>query len=159
MTWALIYSFIKFWLPLITVVLLLIKGYFNATNTFYAWANKVIETNAKLVADRVDRANEALTATIQFHRELVEKQTQLVMESKLLGDSFHEHRLDVLRNHTSLLASVETIKERQTTILTDIDSIKEEVVEVHADLNSKLERFVSIARSSLFKEPENKAKE
>lgn len=142
LTWIIVYNFIKFWLPLTTLIGLVIKGYFHATNRFYNWANAIIESNTKTIAERVDKAGTAVLEMASYHKAMVDSQSTVNTTINQLSDTFHDHKLDVLRNHTMLLAGIEIIKGKQDIILTHIDEVEENARLTRDNINEKVNKLL-----------------
>jgi hypothetical protein len=110
-SWAAIFTFIKAWLPLVSVAGILFKGYLHATNKFYSWADGVIDKHTKIVVERVDKAGMAVSEMISYHKEMVARQIEISQSLDELKYSFENHRSTVVHNHDIILTGIETIKD------------------------------------------------
>lgn len=112
MVWPLIYAFIKYWLPIISVLGLFVKLALStrkairaAKDDISSWANVLLDNHMTHIQDAVESASKSLTSISETNKELVAS-----MKS-IREDSLHS-QTELMRVQNTILTGIEVLKDR-----------------------------------------------
>ena len=111
-TGAAIYAVVKFWLPAITAVILVIKGmlavhkFFSKMRTDVSeWAGQMLDNHMAHMQDAVERGAKAVEQMNVTMKTFAGELTQLRKD-------FQDHTKEDLRVQTAILTGLEVLKDR-----------------------------------------------
>lgn len=122
--WVAIYAFIKFWLPLISAIGIVVKLYNSATARFYKWADSMVDSHTRLIAASVDKVGIAVSEMIACHRDTLERQLDIDHDIGQIKEIIHDHKQEVVNSHALILSGIEILKDKQDDVLEKLDKIK-----------------------------------
>src|SRR5208337_4603867 len=110
MTWQSFYEALKFWLPVVTVVGLIIRGYLSAKKAASAWANTMLDNHMAHIQDASEKASTAVIELAGYHKEMLDQQREMVTNLTLMQRDFHEQTEEDSRVQSDILTGIEVIK-------------------------------------------------
>jgi len=109
-TWITIYTFIKFWLPIVTAIgivgklfLMIRKSLQNAKNDVSAWASTLLDNHMAHIQAAAERASESLT-------EMVETNKTVAVAMSGMRQDFQASQTSQLAVQHEILTGLEVIK-------------------------------------------------
>lgn len=112
MTWLMIYGIIKFWLPIITLLGLIIKGFRIASQRVSDWANTLLDNHMKHIQDAAEKAAGAVVELSAYHRNNIDLQKNLVAEFSTMSHSLNTFCRDFTVMQQQVLTGIEVLKDR-----------------------------------------------
>jgi len=105
-----LYEQLKFWLPVTTVIGLIIKGYLSAKKAAQTWANTMLDNHMAHIQESSEQAAKAVVELAGFHKEMLEQQREVVNNMTLMQRDFHEHVQEDARVQNAILTTLEVVK-------------------------------------------------
>jgi hypothetical protein len=105
-----LYEQLKFWLPVVTVITLMIKGFRSAKSAAQTWANTMLDNHMAHIQASSERAAAAVTELAGYHKEMLDQQRDLVQNMTLMQRDFHEHIQEDQRVQQAIFTALEVVK-------------------------------------------------
>lgn len=130
-----VYSFIKFWLPLVTFLGLMVKGAQLVGRRLSMIANTFLDNHMAHIQSAAETASVAVTELAGYHKEMLQAQGRIVNSIEIMSQDFHEHTLDDARVQTALLQEIrdhrqadrthyESVVEKQAEVISGLEYLK-----------------------------------
>lgn len=110
MTLAALYEQLKFWLPVTTVITLMVRAYFATKKAAQSWANTMLDNHMAHIQASSERAAAAVTELAGYHKEMLDQQRDLVQNMTMMQRDFHEHTMEDARVQSAIFTALEVIK-------------------------------------------------
>jgi len=110
MTLSVLYEQLKFWLPVTTVITLIIKAWLSAKKATQTWANTMLDNHMAHIQESSEQASKAVIELAGYHKEMLVQQRELVSNMTLMQRDFHDHVLEDARVQTQIASALEVIK-------------------------------------------------
>lgn len=109
---AVVYTFIKFWLPMVTFLGLLAKGGQIAGERISAWANTFLDNHMLHIQESAEKAAVAVTELTKYHEHNTDLQKEMVDQLTGLRADFAEHGKEMLQTQHQIITGIEVLKDR-----------------------------------------------
>lgn len=113
MTWLAIYAFVKFWLPIITIVTLVVKGFSTIINRVSVWADKLFDNHMNHIQDSVEKASVAVVQLVECQKGVLDTQTKIVSELSTMRQDFISSSKELMAAQHALHVGIEVLKDRE----------------------------------------------
>lgn len=112
MTWLAIYAIIKFWLPIVTVLTLLVKAFNTIVGRVSEWANKLFDNHMNHIQDSVEKAAVAVVQLVECQKGYLDTQTKIVSEISTMRSDFAASSKELMQGHHQMMMGIEVLKDR-----------------------------------------------
>jgi len=107
-----VYAFIKFWLPLITFLGLLVKGAQMAGSRMSTIASAFLDNHMAHIQEAAESASTAVVELAGYHKEMLQSQGKIVTAIESMSRDFHEHVTEDRQAQAAILTGIEVLKDR-----------------------------------------------
>ena len=112
LTWAAVYVFIKFWLPMATFLGLLVKGAQMTGRQVSSIASTFLDNHMQHIQESAETASAAVVELAGYHKEMLESQGRIVTSIEGMSRDFHEHVHEDRQAQAAILTGIEVLKDR-----------------------------------------------
>lgn len=112
MTWLVVYAFIKYWLPMITALGLVLKLFFivrkaikQTMEDIGLWANTLLDNHLTHIQEYAENASTSL-------KDLSETNREVALSMQAMRKDLKEVQIENIKVHGDILTGIEVLRDR-----------------------------------------------